>query len=86
MPARTPKTAIVRRRQRRLALVCPCCGAEVTHRRYAFSVLTHESPNLSSWYVCDACEAALSGSDPAARAAAEDAFLAHLKLRHAPAA
>jgi hypothetical protein len=85
MPARTPKTAVVRRRGRRLAMLCPCCGGEVTHRRYAFSVVTHESPNYSVFFVCDACESALSGSDPAARAACEDAFVAHLELRHAPA-
>lgn len=70
----------------RLVMICPCCGGEVTHRRYGFDVLC--PPELSTWYVCDGCEAALKGDDPVARKAAEQAFIRHLeeKAKHAPAA
>ncbi|HUX30523.1 MAG TPA: hypothetical protein VMV78_07830 [Thiobacillus sp.] len=47
------------------------------------------TPHLTwtKWYVCDQCEAALTGTDPAARDAAEQAFAAYLEASdHAPAA
>jgi hypothetical protein len=69
-----------------LTLVCPCCGGEVTHQRYGFIVLTSPA-NFATWHVCDTCESALNGNDPAARHAAEQAFLAFLeKQPDAPAA
>lgn len=70
----------------RIAMVCPCCGGEVTHRRYGFDMVA-VSPRLvwTKWYVCDQCEAALTGTDAAARDAAEQAFAAYLEASdHAP--
>lgn len=72
----------------RVAMVCPCCGGEVTHQRYGFDMIAI-SPRLvwTKWYVCDQCEAALTGTDAAARDAAEQAFAAYLEASdHAPAA
>ncbi|WP_157273692.1 hypothetical protein [Thiobacillus denitrificans] len=72
----------------RVAMVCPCCGGEVTHQRYGFDMIA-VTPHLTwtKWYVCDQCEAALTGTDPAARDAAEQAFAAYLEASdHAPAA
>lgn len=72
----------------RVAMVCPCCGGEVTHQRYGFDMIA-VSPRLvwTKWYVCDQCEAALTGTDDAARDAAVQAFEAYLDGGdHAPAA
>ncbi len=75
----TPKTHI--------AMVCPCCGGEVTHQRYGFDVIVVSPLRMMKWYVCDACEVALSGTDDAARHAAERAFEAYFEgSDHAPAA
>ncbi len=73
------------RKKTRLALACPCCGGGVTHRRYGFNVL--RPPRVSTFYVCNACEAALSGDDDDARHTAQIAFLDYLDgLLRAPAA
>lgn len=66
----------------RLVMLCPCCGGEVTHQRYGFDVL--RPPKWLVYYVCDACETALTGHDTAGRAAAETAFLNYLKIDNAP--
>jgi hypothetical protein len=63
--------------KRRLALECPCCGGEVTHRNYAFTVI--RPPRITRWLVCDACARALDGDDPAARHKAELAFMDYLE-------
>lgn len=75
----------------RIAMVCPCCGGEVTHQRYWFDMIAM-MPHLawSRFYVCDQCEAALTGADAAARDATEQAFAAYLAAHleasdHAPA-
>lgn len=60
----------------RLGLACPCCGGEVTHKGYSFTLI--QPPKVSEWFVCAECEAALTGDDPAARAAAEQAFIEYL--------
>jgi hypothetical protein len=71
--------------KRRLALACPCCGGDVTHRRYGFNVL--RPPRFSTFYVCASCERALTGDDDDARHAAQIAFLDYLEgLLRAPAA
>jgi hypothetical protein len=64
----------------RIAMVCPCCGGEVTHQRYGFDMIA-VSPRLvwTKWYVCAQCEAALTGADAAARDATVRAFEAHLE-------
>jgi hypothetical protein len=69
----------------RLALACPCCGREVTHRRYGFNVLRAPAP-IETWYVCDACEIDLTGPDTAAHDKAVRAFSAWLEsgVSHAP--
>jgi hypothetical protein len=69
----------------RVAMLCHC-GGEVTHRRYWFDAIAM-TPHLvwSRFYVCDLCEAALTGDDAAARHAAEQAFAAYLEASdHAP--
>lgn len=65
------------KKKTRLAMVCPCCGGEVTSRRYGFNVI--RPPRFSTWYVCNACEAALTGPDAAARHAAVLAFMNYLE-------
>lgn len=71
----------------RVAMVCPCCGGEVTHQRYGFDVIVGTPMRWTKWFVCDACEAALSGTDAAARRDAELAFIKYLEgTDHAPAA
>ena len=67
----TPKT--------RIAMICPICGGEVTHRRYSFDVVVGSPMRWTKWYVCDDCETALSGNDPAARREAENAFIKYLE-------
>lgn len=66
--------------QARIAILCPCCSAEVTHRRYGFDVIAC-APHLTltTWFVCDTCETALTGDDAAARDATVRAFEAHLE-------
>jgi hypothetical protein len=69
----------------RVAMVCPCCGGEVTHQRYAFDMIAAAPFRWTKWYVCDPCEAALTGTDAAARDAAEQAFAAYIEASdHAP--
>jgi hypothetical protein len=63
---------------KKIYLECPCCGAEVKHLSYAFSVL--QPPAIGKWYVCGRCKSALSGDDQIARQATEKAFLKHLDL------
>ncbi|MDP2977701.1 MAG: hypothetical protein Q8N48_02610 [Thiobacillus sp.] len=64
----------------RFAIQCPCCSAEVIHRRYGFDVIACAPRlTLTTWFVCDACEAALTGTDNAAREATVRAFEAYLK-------
>lgn len=60
-------------------MACPCCGGEVTHQRYGFDVIVVSPLRMMKWYVCDECEAALSGTDDSARRRAEGAFIAHLE-------
>ncbi len=60
-----------------IAMVCPCCGGEVTHRRYSFDVILAAPLRMIKWYVCDDCERALVGTDAAARHKAEQAFIAY---------
>ncbi len=67
----------------RVTMLCPCCGGEVTHNRYGFDLITTSPPRVSTWYVCDACEAALTGDDPAARENTKAAFIKHLESDHA---
>lgn len=68
-----------------LAMACPCCGDEVKQLRYHFTVI--RPPHLTRWYVCRACEAALTGDDAEARRAAELAFMNYLDAKYnAPAA
>ncbi len=71
----------------RIVMVCPCCGGEVTHQRYGFDVIVGAPLRWTKWYVCDQCEAALTGTDDAARCSAERAFVAYLEgSDHAPSA
>lgn len=62
---------------------CPCCGGEVTKQSYFFTVVmpTDAWPpfTVTEYFVCDTCEANLTGTDNAARTAAKNAFLAYLK-------
>lgn len=60
-----------------IAMLCPCCGEEVTHRRYGFDVIFVAPLRVMTWYVCDDCERALVGTDAAARHKAEQAFIAY---------
>lgn len=79
---------MIQPKKTRVVMVCPCCGREVTHQRYGFDMIA-VSPRLvwTKWYVCDQCEAALTGTDDAARRSAERAFVAYLEgADHAPAA
>ncbi|MHB1245995.1 MAG: hypothetical protein ACYCZH_06100 [Sulfuriferula sp.] len=70
---------------RRIAMVCPCCGGEVSHQRYGFDVISAAPFRWTIFYVCDQCEAALTGTDNAARGAAEQAFAAYIEASdHAP--
>lgn len=63
----------------RIAMVCPCCSGEVTRHRYSFDVLVAAPFRWTKWYVCDQCEAALTGTDNAARLAVERAFEAYFE-------
>lgn len=72
----------------RLMMLCPCCGGEVTHQTYSFTMMCAAPLRMSEFYVCDTCETALSGTDAAARAAVEQAFVDYLQqggVDHAPA-
>ncbi|MHB1246934.1 MAG: hypothetical protein ACYCZH_10850 [Sulfuriferula sp.] len=69
----------------RIAMVCPCCGGEVTHQRYGFDVIVVAPLRMITWYVCDDCEAALTGSDDAARDKTTQAFVDYFEgSDHAP--
>jgi hypothetical protein len=63
----------------RIAMLCPCCGGEVTHHRYGFDVITAAPFRITTWLVCDDCEGALTGNDPAARENAQAAMLKYLE-------
>lgn len=67
-----------------LAMACPCCGDEVKSLRYHFTVI--RPPLLSHWYVCRACEAALTGKDAAARQVIELAFMNYIDAKYNAAA
>lgn len=70
----------------RIAMVCPCCGGQVTHQRYGFDMIVVSPLRMMKWYVCDGCEAALSGNDEAERQKVEQAFLDYLEgTDYAPA-
>lgn len=62
-----------------IGAVCPCCGGEVTHRRYGFDVILAAPLRMMKWYVCDDCDRALDGTDAAARHKAEQAFIAYFE-------
>ncbi|MEW6415895.1 MAG: hypothetical protein AB1482_11640 [Pseudomonadota bacterium] len=75
------------KRKTRVTMLCPCCGGEVTNTRYGLDLITASPLRAATWYVCDACAAELSGSDDAARAAAETRFIKYLEENgYAPAA
>ncbi len=76
-----PKTA-ARPAKRRLAMICPTCNGEVKHRRYSFQILRPDLKRMV-YFVCDQCEADLSGADPVARVRVEQAFLDFLEASHA---
>lgn len=63
----------------RIAMLCPCCGGEVTHKRYGFNLITASPLRFTTWYVCDECEVDLSGDDTAARENAQAAFIKYLE-------